>query len=333
MPNEIPSNVFTPTITAFHNPTSGYKWHTLDVPRVTPRDSNLPGVASIKVIEHPGVYLLASMQLHEEAVNTYLSDHGITTFSPWGGDGEGRNARGTDHELLTEISGRVCYMSYTRPRPGGTSAFLDNLKSEGHGSVFEHPHYSFLLTGVSRNMTLEGNRHRPFSISQLSGRFVDAAEVGFVVDPDLMGNETHRLQWAGKCLAAFDEYEETHRRNYERHLAKWVAQRTAASGGTLSTYDKPDKATERKLVKKARERARDILPGCLETRLIYTVNARAIRFVIEKRCHADAAFEIRRVFNGVYRLLRQHDPRLFGDYTEQPLEDGTFAVSTPYGKI
>ena len=310
---------------AYHNQHSGYKWHYHDVAGGTP-----DAPRRIKVIEHPGVYLLASMSLHEQSVNEYLADHEIKTFSPWGApqsSDPSRNARGTDHELLTELSGRICYMSYEKPRPGGVGSFLDRLKAESHGSCLEHPHYSILLTGVSRNLTLEGNRHRPFSISQLSGRFVDAAEVGFVLDPDLMGNETHREEWASQCYAAFSHYEEGFRRKYDLALAQW---RMKYHGGVNVT---PDKGDERKLVKKARERARDILPGCLETRLVYTVNARAIRFIFEKRCHADAAFEIRRAFNGVYRLLKEHDPRLFSDYTETPLDDGTFSVSTQWGKV
>lgn len=329
MPNE-PQGIHHAKLAAYHNPHSGYKWHYLDLPGGTPDEPR-----RIKVIEHPGVYLLASMSLHEQAVNEYLADHEIRTFSPWGEEGEGRNARGTDHELLTELSGRICYMSYDRPRPGGAKAMLDNLKAEGHGSVFEHPHYSILLTGVSRNLTLEGNRHRPFSISQLSGRFVDASEVGFVVDPDLMGNETHRIEWAEKCRSAFEQYEADFHRKYDFQRAKWVEGSRKHFGDVTPTTAEltPTKKDERRLVKKARERARDILPGCLETRLVYTVNARAIRFIFEKRCHADAAFEIRRAFNGVYRLLKAHDPRLFSDYTEHPLEDGTFAVSTAWGKV
>lgn len=321
-----------PVERSFHNPHSGYKWHTLELSRWDGSASE-SGPRVVKVIEHPGAYLLASMRLDANAVNEYLDDHEIETFTPWGLDGHevpnhinARNDRGSDQELLVELSGRICYMSYDRPRPGGVGAFLDRLKSEGHGSVFEHPHYSVLLTGVSRNMTLEGNRHRPFSISQLSGRFVDAAQVGFVVDPELMGNLTHRIEWAHACRDAFEQYETTHARNFERHLQRWRDK-------IGDPFAKPDKPTERKLIKKARERARDILPGCLETRLVYTVNARAIRFVFEKRCHADAAFEIRRAFNLVYRLIKERDPKLFSDYTEEPLDDGTFAVKTDFGKV
>lgn len=331
LPNEAQGNVAREAL-AYHNPTSGYKWHTLEVPRRVPTVHSLrtgaDATARIKVIEHPGVYLVGSMSLHEQAVNSYLSDHGVTAFSPWGepqSADPSRNARGTDHELAVELSGRICYMSYEKPRPGGVQAFVDRLKSEGHGSVFEHPHYSFILSGVSRNMTLESNRHRTFNISQLSGRFVDAAEVGFVVDPDLMGNLTFRQEWGERCLAAFDSYEVTHGRKLMREIEKWQVKNPG-----VAKWSKED---ERKATKRARERARDILPGCLETRVFYTVNARAARFIFEKRCHADAAFEIRRAFNGVYRLLKAHDPRLFSDYTEHPLDDGTFAVSTAWGKV
>ncbi len=322
-------------VIAYHNPTTGYKWRIITFDHPSRTEPGKIEFRSMKVIEHPGVYVVGSMQLHETEIDAYLADHQIKTFSPWGGEEDrapgkfARNARGEDQELLVELSGRICYMSYERPRPGGVGAFIDRLKSEGHGSVLEHPHYSFIVTGVSRNMTLEANRHRPFSISQLSGRFVDASEVGFVIDADYIGDDALTLAWARTCLTAYDEYEAAYERNYQRQLRKW----SDKLGANLPNTATPDKATERKLIKKARERARDILPGCLETRVLYTVNARAVRFIFEKRLHADAAFEIRRCFGLLFDKLAARDPLIFSDYTKEPLEDGTFTVSTAFGKI
>lgn len=293
--------------------------------------------APFRVIDSPGVYLVGSMQLHATAVNEYLSDHGIAKFRPWGEDGHGaanhinaRNDRGTDQELAVELSGRICYMSYERPRPGGVGAFVDRLKAEGHGSVFEHPHYSFILTGVSRNMTLELNRHRPLSISQLSSRYVSAAEVGFVNDPE--HDPAEFADWAASCRSSVEAYNRLFLSKYERAFARWKAKfYPAMSDDEARKAVGP--AVERKLVKKARDSARDVLPGGLETRVYYTVNARAARFIFEKRCHADAAFEIRRAMNGVYKKLKALDARLFDDMKEVPLDDGTFAVETAFPKI
>lgn len=325
-------NPTTTRLEAFSDPESGYQWHTC---YAHDGDAGYP----VRVIDHPGVYLVASMRLHDDAVNRFLDNHQIATFKPWGEkvgsdlktSEPDRNGRGTDQELAVELSGRICYMSYERPRPGGLQAFLDRLKSEGHGSVFEHAHYSFILTGVSRNMTLESNRHRHFAISQLSGRFVDANSVGFVADPDQTPDEERA--WALRCLEASRLYNQKFDANYDRYLKQW-GEKTGHGEKTLQELNAiAGPVVDRKLTKKARERARDILPGCLETRIFYTVNARAIRLVFEKRCHADAAFEIRRCFNGVYRALKAHDPKLFSDYSETPLDDGTFAVSTSFGKI
>jgi thymidylate synthase (FAD) len=321
---------------AYHNPSTGYKWHTQYV------ETEKLGTLPVRVIESPGVYLVGAMQLNPTSINDFLTDHGIKTFSPWGVDRHGaanhinaRNDRGTDHELAIELSGRVCYMSYERPRPGGVEAFINNLRAEGHGSVFEHPHYSFIISGVSRNMSLEGNRHRPLSISQLSGRFVNPDEVGFVVNPDLLAPErTDELKgWAKACRGAFDSYREAFDANDTRELRKWAKQwgHEEKSDQEISAIMGP-KAL-RSVTKKARERARDILPGCLETRIMYTCNARAIRFIFEKRCHADAAFEIRRCFNKLFTILKKHDPKIFSDFREEPLPDGTFAVATQYPKI
>lgn len=314
------------TVRQFINPNSGYAF----------RETLVDG-KPFRIIDAPGVYLVGSMQLHANEVNEYLDDHGIEKFSPWGNDGHGvpnhinaRNDRGTDHELAVELSGRICYMSYERPRPGGVGSFIDRIRAEGHGSVFEHPHYSFILSGVSRNLTLELNRHRPLNISQLSSRYVSAAEVGFVCDPD--HNPEEFAEWVKACRNGMECYSSMFVSKYNRAFSKWKAKHFPDMSDAEAMKN-VGPGLERKLVKRARDSARDALPGCLETRVYYTVNARAARFIFEKRCHVDAAFEIRRAMNAVYRKLKEHDPRLFDDMKETQLEDGTFTVETAFPKI
>lgn len=63
---------------------------------------------------------------------------------------------------LSKIAGQVCYMSFGPKRTFNAQAgrYFDNLKSSGHGSVFEHASFSFLLYGISRSVTHEIVRHR-----------------------------------------------------------------------------------------------------------------------------------------------------------------------------
>ena len=67
-----------------------------------------------------------------------------------------------DGAQLCKIAGQVCYMSFGQKRSMNAQAkrYFDNLKSSGHGSVFEHANYSLLFYGISRSVTHELIRHR-----------------------------------------------------------------------------------------------------------------------------------------------------------------------------
>src|ERR1700716_1801180 len=117
----------------------------------------------LRVIREPTVYLVGRQVVDDVQVDQFLADHGVS----WETDTE------VAGEHLTEIAGRVCYMSFAKPRPGGNKVYLDHIKEVGHGSVLEHAVWNFIFAGVSRSMTHELVRHRHFSYSQLSQRYVD----------------------------------------------------------------------------------------------------------------------------------------------------------------
>src|SRR6266705_2597291 len=86
---------------------------------------------------------------------------------PWSPDAEGG-------EALAEFAGRACYQSWSKPNPAtATNAgYLAHILDVGHLSVLEHGTVTFYFTGVSRSFTHELIRHRHFSYSQLSQRYV-----------------------------------------------------------------------------------------------------------------------------------------------------------------
>ncbi|MGH9435149.1 MAG: FAD-dependent thymidylate synthase, partial [Terriglobia bacterium] len=98
-------------------------------------------------------------------------------------------------EILNEVAGRTCYMSFGKGRKSNRE-YLENILSSKHGSVLEHATWSFLITGVSRSLTHELVRHRAgFSFSQLSQRYVDEGEARYVVPPLYQQNEALRQKW------------------------------------------------------------------------------------------------------------------------------------------
>jgi thymidylate synthase (FAD) len=65
-------------------------------------------------------------------------------------------------EALVKFMGQACYLSMGPKRTynNGAAGYFDNLKSSGHGSVFEHANFSFFIWGIDRSVTHELVRHR-----------------------------------------------------------------------------------------------------------------------------------------------------------------------------
>jgi thymidylate synthase (FAD) len=259
---------------------------------------------TLHIIHEPTVYLLGRQVVDDEALSAFLADHEV---SHWSTDTE------VGGEKLIETAGRVCYMSFQKPRPGGNKAYIGHILEVGHGSVLEHAVFNLLFTGVSRSLTHELVRHRAgFGFSQLSQRFVDESECSFVEPEAIAADpELHRI-WLESIQASQTAYRE-------------LADRLAA------TYkDIPDKTLRRK---KAREAARSVLPNATETKIFVTANARAWRHFIEMRGDAAADVEIRRLAIAVCKLLIAESPNLFGDYTLIDLPEGGQAVTTEHCKV
>ena len=129
---------------------------------------------TLKIVRDPKVYLVGRQSVDLEAIETFLGDHGVS----WQTDTE------IGGEELAEMAGRVCYMSYGKGRKTNRE-FIGHLVEVGHGSVLEHAVWSFLVTGVSRSFTHELVRHRHFSYSQLSQRYVNESDSDFI-EPDVI---------------------------------------------------------------------------------------------------------------------------------------------------
>ncbi len=258
----------------------------------------------MRIVRKPAVYLVGRQQVDDAEIHRFLADHDVETWQ-------------TDTDIaghkLCELAGRLCYMSFARPRPGGNSTYLRHILEVGHGSVLEHAAWSFIITGVSRSFTHELVRHRAgFGYSQLSQRYVDESTTDFV-EPDCIA-EDPRLHavWLDAVQKAHAAY-------------------CALVDGLAQKYsDVEDKTLRRKM---ARQAARSVLPNATETKIFVTANARALRHFIELRANEHAEVEIRKVAAEVLRILQREAPNLFGDYALEDLPDGTKAARTPHRKV
>jgi thymidylate synthase (FAD) len=257
----------------------------------------------MRVLREPTVYLVGRQQVGPAELDRFLSDHGVT----WQTDSE------VAGEVLSEVAGRLCYMSFARPRPGGNQTYLGHILEVGHGSVLEHAAWNFIFVNISRSCTHELIRHRVgIGVSQLSQRYVDES-VAEYVEPDVIADhpELHKI-W-------LDSVAQSHQA-YMRLVEK-----------LQEVYqDEPDRTLRRKL---ARQAARSVLPNATETKIFVTANARALRHFIELRASRHAEVEIRKLAVQVLRIMQQEAPHIFGDYRLEPLPDGTFEAVSPHRKV
>lgn len=204
-------------------------------------------------------------------------------------------------EALLELCGRLCYMSFHRPTAltRKIEDYLANIRRQGHFSVYEHTSVSFYFDGISRNCGYEMLRHRHFSRSELSQRFVDMEQARLVPPPALSeewlddSDEMAEVQWSAN---------KAYRRIVD-HL----------TGNGLHR-------------KQVREAARSVLPGMTETRFVMTGNLRAWRHFLTMRGNIHADAEIRAVAVAVADELSKMYPNAMADIEFYFDEDGTACV-------
>lgn len=302
----------------------------------------------MKVIFEPKVYLIGRQSINDAGLDQFLADENVV----WKSDSD------VASEIIAEVNGRLCYMSYKNPRPGGNEAYLRHILESGHGSVLEGAVWNFIVTGVSRSLTHELIRHRTgMSPSQLSQRYVDESAAEYVVPPDLqvevraamkIEQEEGDIDWmflpdelywfpeffAENGIADKEEFWsmanagmdwlESVRHSHEKYvsIADYLTKKAAKCGLV--------KTEGRKL---ARQAARSVLPNATETKIALCTNARALRHIIEMRSSRFADPEIRILATRIWEVVQCEAPHIFDDYTPNTLPDGTTELTTPYRKV
>jgi thymidylate synthase (FAD) len=225
---------------------------------------------------------------------------------PWSTDADGGQA-------LAEFAGRACYQSWKKPNPAtATNAgYLAHILEVGHLSVLEHGTVSFYFTGVSRSFTHELIRHRHFSYSQLSQRYVPERDAA-MVEPSVIADdpELHK-----KFVAATEASAQA----YTELLEGLEARFADVANPTLRR-------------KQARQAARAILPNATETRIVVTGNYRAWRHFVAMRATEHADVEIRELAVECLKQLQRVAPNVFADFTISALPDGTEVAASPYAQ-
>lgn len=225
---------------------------------------------------------------------------------------------GNDAVQLGAFAAKACYDSFGK-NGRANEANQRQILEHQHGSVLEHINYSVFVEGITRGLSLESNRHRQLAVSQRSTRYTAEEDAAVVLEPyyaqlyekyyefivdgtkdDLTGFDNFNLDEFNLLVShitslegAFDAY--------ERDVV-WLSK--------LNPYD----YTGFELRKWARGKARALLPHALETKIVYTGNLRAWRWVIQSRSDSHAEDEIRRLADCLLTTLRMDAPLYFEDF-------------------
>ena len=248
---------------------------------------------------------------------------------------------GDNFTRLGAVAAKGCYDSYGSEGRANKDNQLALLEHR-HGSVLEHLNITVFIEGITRGCSLELNRHRTFSISQRSTRYVAEEESAIVLEPFFARLFTEHEP-------KFDDYSSRFRaRSYpdplevlkahhfrdkdkegnvlwkQQQESRLLLQHLNAQCTSISKYEQQVESLMQMnpyglegfgLRKWARGKARNILPHGIETRGTYTSNVRGWRWFIESRSESNAEPEIRFLANKVLFALQEVAPLYFEDYT------------------
>lgn len=246
----------------------------------------------------PSVYWVGYQVMNESEVERYLRDSGNEEFLK--SIEQARREGLTDAEIICSMFAKLCYKSLTVGHNQNISKVRDiedNLRNcfdVGHGSVFEHVNFNFIVANCSRIFTHEQVRHRPgAAYSQNSGRFIRLDEIDMVFDPIL---EPVR----GLC------------EEKQRYDEEWYHRAVDAIGlKDMKNFGQKKKVTSA---------LRRFAPNGQANEIAISLNLRSIRHVVMIRTSRHAEWEIRKIYEQVYFLLKDKHKTMFHGAKEEVVE-------------
>lgn len=173
---------------------------------------------------------------------------------------------------------------------------ITQITASGHTSTIEHASFTFAIEGISRACSHQLVRHRIASFSQQSQRYVDLTkkEITYIIPPKI-------------------SYSKKRRKKFHQAMEKVEALYQDLVGAGVSPED-----------------ARFVLPNACETKIVVTMNARALTNFFRLRSCRRAQWEIRTLALEMMKLVKQAAPLLFANVgpscqTEKICWEGKFS--------
>lgn len=239
----------------------------------------------------PETYWIGKTIINQSEMDRYLEDTDQLEFLSE--IKEAREIGVSDGEILCSFYAKACYAALTNKKNKNISKVrsiwgnLAGILESGHGSVLEHCLLNFMTRDCSRVYTHELVRHRAgTSFSQTSGRYVRSDELKIIVDPILEPIYDH-------CEKGRDFLE-----NWYNEAVKLLCL------DEVKNFDKKKKLTSA---------LRRLMPNGQANEIGFGVNLRSLRHTLETRTSRHAEWEIRFIFNQVYKLIEKSYPAIVMD--------------------
>jgi thymidylate synthase (FAD) len=222
--------------------------------------------------------------------------------------------------------------------------FLNMLMKLGHESPVEHVSFTFGVEGVSRVLTHQLVRHRiGCSYSQQSQRYVKLDQFEYIIPPEI-----EKIPIA-KDL--FIEAMEQDQRVYDKlvdtlilnqlvdywHCEGVPSEEVLKHGiQQFEEFKQTHKKIANQMEKKAIEDARYVFPNACETKIVFTMTARALLNFFSHRCCNRAQWEIREMAHEMLKQVKEVAPILFSNAGAECLKgkcpEGSMTCGNPYRK-
>lgn len=171
------------------------------------------------------------------------------------------------------------------------SKFLNMLMSYGHESPVEHVSFTFAIEGVSRSLTHQLVRHRLASYSQQSQRYVRLEQFQYIIPPEIEKNNEAKKIFIDSMEKSQEAYSKLTEILKDKHVNNGMDPIAAE--------------------KRAIEDARYVFPNACETKIMVTMNARALMNFFKHRCCNRAQWEIKMLADEMLKQVKDIAPILF----------------------
>ena len=252
-------------------------------------------------------------------------------------------------EELVACAGKLCYSKVgvdeiaKKQSPEDVDRFVNMLAGMEHYSPLEHACYTFAVEGVSRALTHQLVRHRLASYSQQSQRYVDLKDNFEYITPVEIDHYPHIKNRFDRLMnVIFEEYVAISQELLFEYCKEWVEKndetwQLAFNGGVIEYMEKNHKRVYNKLIKRAIENARYVLPNACETKIVFTMNARTLLHFLEKRECRRAQTEIMQMAEEMRKILIEVSPSLFkysgAGCRKGKCPEGNFCCGQPKEKV